>query len=350
MHIEMADGHNGSPASHASPRPASAWEAHLAGDVLKDVSRSFYLTLQLLPKRVRGPICLGYLLARTSDTIADTESVPAAERLALLRDFHHAVETTEGISTLQAQLKERFQPRQTDPGETELLNHTEEAFAWLAAVSDFERHVTREVLHEILHGQRLDCQRFGEPSSLRFLRTPEELEEYTFLVAGSVGVFWTKLCFHHWDRYAQESEGTMIDWAKSYGRALQLINIVRDLPKDLEGGRCYLPIPEATEGQRPTDAALLAALEIWEYRCEAQMQTAMDYCQAIKPGRLRYATVLPLLLAERTLAQLRAASWEERMRGIKVPRTEVKAIMKRALVANLRPKKLCDLASDLRAV
>ena len=39
---------------------------------LKDVSRSFYLTLRVLPARIRTPIGLAYLLARTSDTVADT--------------------------------------------------------------------------------------------------------------------------------------------------------------------------------------------------------------------------------------------------------------------------------------
>ena len=76
----------------------------------------------------------------------------------------------------------------------------------------------------------------------------------------------------------------------------------------------------------------------------------MRYCQAVRPVRLRYATVLPLLLAERTLAYLCAAPWEERKAGIKVSRPEVKSIMKRALLVNLTPKRLTSYAEELRCV
>src|SRR6185437_1436052 len=55
----------------------------LAG-LLKDVSRSFYLTLRVLPKSIRSQIGLAYLLARTTDTIADTAIVPLEQRLGAL--------------------------------------------------------------------------------------------------------------------------------------------------------------------------------------------------------------------------------------------------------------------------
>lgn len=351
MYVEMADDHSSSARlSHGKGRSASDWEAHLAGDVLKHVSRSFYITLQLLPKRVRGPICLGYLLARTSDTIADTESVAAAERLNFLQRFDAAVKGDEDVSELHVALQNQFQPLQTDPGETKLLDHTEEAFHWLGAVSDYEQEVTRAVLDEILLGQRLDCERFGDPGVLRHLPGSCELEEYTYLVAGSVGVFWTRLCFHHWDKFADESQETMLGWAKSYGRALQLINVLRDLPKDLENGRCYIPIPGAQEGVQPSSEELIDVSRGWEERCQEQLEEAMCYCQAVRPVRLRYATVIPLLLAERTLAYLRQASWETRKQGIKVSRDEVKTILKRGLVANLRRKRLRAYAIELREV
>ncbi|MCI0869448.1 MAG: squalene/phytoene synthase family protein, partial [Chloroflexi bacterium] len=44
----------------------------LLTDLLKGVSRSFYLTLRVLPGGIREPVGLAYLLARAADTIADT--------------------------------------------------------------------------------------------------------------------------------------------------------------------------------------------------------------------------------------------------------------------------------------
>ena len=52
--------------------------------ILKAVSRSFYLSMVWLPPAMRRGIALGYLLARAADSVADTSSAPAAERVAAL--------------------------------------------------------------------------------------------------------------------------------------------------------------------------------------------------------------------------------------------------------------------------
>jgi len=354
MNVEMTDDHDAGAAAacHQTQRSATEWEQRLAGNILKEVSRSFYLTLQMLPKRVRGPICLGYLLARTSDTIADTETVARDERLQFLERFRVTVNAATHCPSLQSDLIAQFQPLQSDPGETKLLDHTSEALCWLASVSDFEKHTTQTVLHEILNGQSKDCQRFGEPGALRFLNQTEDLEEYTYLVAGSVGEFWTRLCFHHWQKYTSESEEQMMVWARAYGRALQLVNILRDLPKDLRDGRCYLPKAELQAagmpaGGAPDTAHLITVCKAWQARCREQLGEALNYCTAIRPLRLRYATALPMLLAYRTLSMIDNSEWFEREQGIKVSRHEVKTILKQALLANITTKRLRRYAEGL---
>ena len=63
----------------------------LLGPILRDVSRAFYLTLRVLPGEVRQSIGLFYLLARTTDTIADTELIPANKRMLKLRQYRDRV-------------------------------------------------------------------------------------------------------------------------------------------------------------------------------------------------------------------------------------------------------------------
>jgi len=65
----------------------SAHPTPLLENLLKDVSRSFYLTLRVLPAAVRPQIGLAYLLARAADTIADTDIIPVVGRLAALQGF-----------------------------------------------------------------------------------------------------------------------------------------------------------------------------------------------------------------------------------------------------------------------
>jgi len=73
--------------AHRRPRPVSLLQDRPLtepGPLLKAVSRSFYLSLRFLPAATRGPLSLGYL-ARTSDTLADSESLPVEARIEALK-------------------------------------------------------------------------------------------------------------------------------------------------------------------------------------------------------------------------------------------------------------------------
>src|SRR6476619_6652848 len=59
--------------------------------LLRDVSRSFYLTLRVLPGAIRNQIGLAYLLARATDTIADTHLVPLPQRLEALNKLRDCI-------------------------------------------------------------------------------------------------------------------------------------------------------------------------------------------------------------------------------------------------------------------
>ncbi|HXH83901.1 MAG TPA: squalene/phytoene synthase family protein, partial [Candidatus Tectomicrobia bacterium] len=60
------------------------------GGLLRRVSRSFFLSLSILPRGVREPLGLAYLLARAADTVADTRLIARAERLAHLATLRRA--------------------------------------------------------------------------------------------------------------------------------------------------------------------------------------------------------------------------------------------------------------------
>jgi farnesyl-diphosphate farnesyltransferase len=60
--------------------------------ILKRVSRSFYLTLVVVPSSLRGPVGLAYLLARAADTIVDTRIIPRADRLHYLDLFREELQ------------------------------------------------------------------------------------------------------------------------------------------------------------------------------------------------------------------------------------------------------------------
>src|SRR3954447_19951371 len=159
--------------------------AELGGRLLASVSRSFYLSIRILPAPLRGPIGLAYLLARASDTIADSATSSAEVRLAHLAAFGRMIEAADatGLPDLQRDI----QP--PDLAERELIAHLGDALAWLASLDAPARAEIQRVLPKIIHGQTLDLQRFPATGGgeVVALQRAEELEEYTYLVAGCVG-------------------------------------------------------------------------------------------------------------------------------------------------------------------
>src|SRR4030095_14621637 len=214
----------------------------LGGPLLRSVSRSFYLTIRILPARLRAPIGLAYLLARASDTIADSADIPPAERRGYLTRFNALIQQggRDGLADIQKAL------RSGDAGENVLIADLARCLDWLESLGEFDREQIRAVLAKIIHGQDLDLERFADTSRTIALRSDEELEQYTYHVAGCVGEFWTEVCMHHQPRYSDLPADRLRTLGVEYGKALQLVNILRDLPSDFASGRCYLPANEST--------------------------------------------------------------------------------------------------------
>jgi len=207
----------------------------LRGPVLRSVSRSFYLSLRILPAALREPLSLAYLLARATDTIADTPKPATALRMEALARLAAAIQGTDGKETA-SQLRESFAPLQSDEAERTLIQRLPALLDWLNELEPGDRDEVRSVLEKINRGQRLDLERFdastststSTSTSIRALTTAAELDEYTYLVAGCVGEFWTRLCFAHVKNFSERSESEMRELGVRYGQGLQLVNILRD--------------------------------------------------------------------------------------------------------------------------
>ena len=147
----------------------------LLTDLLKQVSRSFYLTMRVLPSAIRPQISVAYLLARTTDTLADTQIVPTAERLQALQALRERI---LGGSTVRLNFGELAQ-QQDSPAEWSLLQRVEQPLALLEQFSSEDQQRIREVLSIITAGQQLDLNRFADASSERIvsLTTDDELDD-----------------------------------------------------------------------------------------------------------------------------------------------------------------------------
>lgn len=281
-------------------------------DLLRGVSRSFYLTIRVLPGPVREPIQLAYLLARAADTIADTGTLPSSIRMEHLTRFRARL--SDGSIEPPAVLRDAAAARslREDP-EGELLQAIPRLFDVFDDMAEEDRQNVQWTVDTLVQGMEFDLTTFPAPDSgqIGALRTMDDLDLYIYLVAGCVGEFWTDVMIAHDPAVREWDRERMADLGIRFGKALQLTNILRDVPKDLRAGRCYLPSemletvgltpkdllsPDASENARPVLTMLVRrALEFYGSAEEYVIATPR------RSARLRLAMIWPILIGLATL-------------------------------------------------
>jgi len=296
-------------------------EQILLGPVLRDVSRTFYWTLRVLPGPMRIPVGLAYLLARTADTIADTEVLSAAERLERLLAFRNLLVAPGGEAVESFQHSLAASAATSDApelrAERSLLDLLPESFSLFRSLETEDRRRVAGVVTELTTGMELDLRRFPREGGLNSLRTLEELEDYTYRVAGCVGPFWTRMCIAHLPEFAGWPAERMCELGIRFGKALQWTNVLRDLPRDLRNNRCYLPTDGLERnGVKPVE--LLEPANYGKVRSIYQeyldhtldyYRSAWEYTTAIPRSchRVRLACIWPQWIGLETIALLRRA-------------------------------------------
>jgi farnesyl-diphosphate farnesyltransferase len=311
-----------------------------------------------LPRSLREPIGLAYLLARATDTVADTPLIPRAERLRHLETLRRVF---TGESTDTAAVSAACATDQVDLTERSLLERVGEAVERVEALSAADRRQVRRVLATITAGQIFDLERFPseDAAGLTALSSREELDRYTYLVAGCVGEFWTALHVAHrpalagWDLAHMSAQGIR------FGKALQMTNVLRDVPRDLRSGRCYLPADElAARGLAPRDLLdaerTRAARPLFENLLAMTLEhydVAWRYTLAIprREWRMRFACTWPLMIGLRTLAVLAAHSDPLAVATpVKISRTVVRRVLAGSALMVWSNRALVTEAAQLR--
>ena len=309
--------------------PASTWmrdiaardshEAALLHGILKNVSRTFYLSLAALPKTLRRQMGLAYLFCRVADTIADSPVLPERRRLPALHTFRSQFQndspSRNEIAGLIQTARGHFPGGCED--ERRLLVRLQDCFDLYDRLSPGDRCLVSNLVATLTRGMEMDLVTFplNAFDPIQALPDRASLERYTYYVAGVVGEFWTMLCeanlpaVRHSATLPQRRE-----LARRFGQGLQLTNILKDLGKDLQSGRCYLPADALQEiGLQARDLLDTATLPRIRPLLFSIIQDAVDhldhgvrYIQLLpKPAfRVRLSCMWPLLFAVQTLEEV----------------------------------------------
>lgn len=285
----------------------------LLRDLLKRVSRLFYTTLVVVPANVRDQVGLAYLFARAADTIADTELIDRPRRLGFLNRLREQF-VRESIDWTEVRaIQEVVGPLQQDSAERILLERLDECFRLFLDFSSDDRQRIQRLMTTLTEGMDMDLSVFPGASvaDLTALKTPDDLDRYTYHVAGCVGEFWTDLMCAHRKALANWNIQQMSDVGVRFGKGLQLTNIVKDIAHDLQKGRCYIPEMMLDEaGLKPQD--LLQQTNLPRFRpvlrklirlAVAHLDQGWLYTMAIPryETRLRLACMWPILSAGESL-------------------------------------------------
>jgi farnesyl-diphosphate farnesyltransferase len=312
----------------------------LLRDLLKQVSRLFYTTLVVVPADVRDQVSLAYLFARAADTIADTELIDRPRRLDLLGQLKAQFVSDQLTWTQVREIQQAVGPIQQNSAERILLERLEDCFKLLQTFSPDDRRCIHRLMTTLTQGMEMDLVVFHGKSAedLVALKTLDDLDRYTYYVAGCVGEFWTDLMCAHRTALASWKVREMSEVAVRFGKGLQLTNIVKDVAHDLQKGRCYVPAPMLAEaGLKPRD--LLNQENLSRFRpvlsqlvrmATEHLDQGWMYTMAIPrhETRLRLSCMWPILSAGESLKLvMNSPDLLNPDVKIKIPRSKVYQIM-----------------------
>lgn len=301
-------------------------------ELLKYTSRSLYLSARYLPAAVREPFAIGYLLCRYADSIADTALLAPDKRLKWIKIFPSLISQPD--TQMQQELAQEISGSSSNIYEEKLLQNLpacQEAFDHLP---DIQKKMILEVVHAVCQGMEMDLQVFPPECAHLIYALPDkkELETYCHLMGGEPGVFWSRLIVSHVELSLPNKK--FLSLGKDIGDALQIVNILRDLPRDLRIGRCYIPEEDLKPcGLRPED--LLEQInsprfepvkQKWIDWGRQKLRSAKAYFSALPKTQLRHraAVAWPVLWAADTLNKLeKETNLLDSGHKVKIPRSRI---------------------------
>ena len=241
-------------------------------EVLKETSRTFYIPISQLPPGLIEAVASAYLLMRAIDEIEDHDTLDNAVKAHLLRSLSLNFQAAVATSTPQD----------------------------FALGLDSDAHCLPEVSLRIgewalLAPETIAPRIWGATAAMAdrmaywaernwTIHTETELNQYTFSVAGAVGLLLSDLWAWH--------DGTQTNrmQAIGFGRGLQAVNIARNYKDDLERGVNFFP-----DGWQAKDIRVYA---------RRNLKLADAYTESLSKGPARTFCQIPLALAHATLDAL----------------------------------------------
>jgi 15-cis-phytoene synthase len=213
----------------------------IAKEIAKKSNSSFYYAFNLLPAEQRDAMNTVYAFCRQTDDIVDEGTISDDIKYEKLRKWRIELEKSlDGLS------------------EYHLINKLSKT------IQNFK--IPLEPFFDLIKGMEMDLQK------KRYL-TFNDLQTYCYNVASTVGLMCIEIFGYR--------HPSAKDFAVNLGIALQLTNILRDIKKDAEKGRIYLPKEDMDKfNYNETDIFNNTYNENFQRMMEYQVERASEYFNA----------------------------------------------------------------------
>ena len=317
-------------------------------EMLRNVSRTFAISIEQLPVGLSKAVTIAYLLFRVSDCLEDTDELERDRKAELLRLWAKVLDG----STPVAALTEAVANLDENDPEVYVAQHVDQLLNALHKLPE----KNQETITQHVYQTSLGMARWQEHGP--FVETEEEMDDYMFEVAGRVGYLLTDL-FGWYSPFIAKEKDKLRPLAREFGLALQTVNIIRGMRKDYERGWVFVPrtfyeplglTRDSLFAQENSVAALQVIARLAD-KAESHLRNGLQYIINIPPihYKIRLACTWPLFFAIKTLAVSRD-NIHVILNEAKITRAEVTGIIRNTTLMGWSDSWLRSYYSHLLAV
>lgn len=304
------------------------------------VSRTFALNIRILPDELQDTIRLAYLFMRIADTVEDDRAMPPQTRKELLDQYCKCFDP-KGPDWVEIEVFRALLPAgwktASDPDQF-LVAHCHLVFKEFSKLHYELRDPVDARVKEMCAGMVHYAMQREEDGWFR-LRTRQELLDYCYFVAGTVGLMLTDLFAARIRFVSEKRKERLRSRAVAFGLGLQLVNIARDIPADWGRRTVFVPsdmceaqgiLPEALPDPTRREQSTKVLKDLIRMADQELRQAQLYVLDLPRTAfRVRLFCLWPLLMAHDTLILLArnpAQSLDPASR-IKIGRRRVKWIV-----------------------
>lgn len=310
---------------------------------LKEVSRTFYPSIKALPKDLHFYVGHSYLICRLLDTLEDACDITVEVKKRALDEAIKCIKDPSDFPKEDNIFVNIAETSDIRPFEKVILQNAFNIFECVETFPENVRVHIRKWTVEMAEGMKKYS--FGSDNPKVQLSTTDELEDYTYYVAGTVGELLSELFTIDHFKVPADKKEIMFSHGLAFGKALQYVNIIKDSREDFTEGRCFIPadllkkhgitLEEFFKSDKPDE--IKAVYNELILRAEEHLKAATTYIEAIpiRLWKIRLFCVWPVALAYATLNGIKRDlnDFIKTNDTYKISRSEVKSILKKGYFA-----------------